>query len=366
MHSIFLVKNQQLIAKPLSANYLPADPCFPDGLSIRLIGYHSVTMPHNELLIENHINQTLPMKTIEKIILLLLAAGLTTSMHTGSTMAILASAFTLFCGFYFFHLNAIHGIKWLQLKKTATFIYKSALPFLLIYLVAVVLNVFYGLTYTDSNTFKPEYLITPYAHKESALLPVLYASGLFYGYLRTNRKAVVVTLATTGVLIITGLVYVNLPTDTLFKKNNTYQEITQLTTIQELVKAPQFKDKTLYIDLWYSSCSPCIAQFKNHLPDLKREVAENNLEVEYIYLARETSHPDSKQRWTRAIEKYGLKGWHYYFPKEKEQAIWEEIATSSGFGYPHYLIAKKGKILSYQAPLPEAYEEVIQIMQSDQ
>ena len=134
-------------------------------------------------------------------------------------------------------------------------------------------------------------------------------------------------------------------------------------SIQELVDLPQFRDKTVYIDLWFSSCAPCIKQFKDHLPKAKERLASS--EVVYLYLARETGHPDSVSRWKNAIAEYNLKGWHYYFPKANERIIWDQIRANSDVrieGYPHYLVAKNGEIISYNAPKPSEIEELLEII----
>lgn len=307
------------------------------------------------------------MKHLEKIILILLAIGLMTTLNTGTAIGIIASGFTLISGCYFFYRNSFKGLRLLTSGQLRTFLLKSLLPFLIAYAVALVLNVFYGLTYVENSEFQLGYLATPFAHKETALLPVLYGFGLCYGYLRNNKKAIKITLAGVGFIIISGAVYINLPADTIFRQDENYREIEQMSSLETLVNSAEFKDKTVYIDLWYSSCGPCIDQFKNHLGTLKRDLEENNLDVAFVYLGRETSHPDSRQRWHRAIEKYELKGWHYYFSKDQAAQLWKEINTglteTTPQGYPHYLVAKNGKIISYRAPRPEGAEALLKLLQ---
>ena len=68
----------------------------------------------------------------------------------------------------------------------------------------------------------------------------------------------------------------------------------------------------------------------------------------------------------RAVEKYDLKGWHYYFSKDKEPLLWEEITQNLPkdhmSGYPHYIIAKNGEIISFDAPKPESPEDLIKLL----
>ncbi|WP_224491549.1 TlpA family protein disulfide reductase [Robertkochia flava] len=308
------------------------------------------------------------MKRTEKIVFLLLGVTLLIIYpNTSSFPAFCASAFTVLSGMLFFALNTQKGICLLSQRKGSNFFLQNLLPFLVCYGVALLLNVWYWMSFSPDASFKWRYLLESFPHKESAMLPVLYTLGLFYGYLRPHMKAVKVTLAAVAVLLISGFIYLNIPVEDRLAKNENYHIITQeVQSIDALIKQPQFKDKTLYIDLWYSSCSPCVKQFKEYLPQLKKEITKQGVSVEYIYLARETSHPDSKQRWRNAIEKYELKGWHYYFVKEKAQGYWDEITRElhPGFtaGYPHYLIAKNGKIVSYNAPYPEEVASVLNLL----
>mgnify|MGYP005992743971 CR=1 FL=1 len=135
-------------------------------------------------------------------------------------------------------------------------------------------------------------------------------------------------------------------------------------SIEEIIALPQFKNKIVYIDRWYSSCSPCISDFKNYVPNLKKEMATSNIDIEYLYLGKETSIPISKQLWINSIKKYNLKGWHYYFSKEDHNIIFKTLnenlirKNKPINGYPHYLIAINGKIVDYDAPTPDKIEEI--------
>lgn len=132
-------------------------------------------------------------------------------------------------------------------------------------------------------------------------------------------------------------------------------------SLESILNQPQFADKIVYIDLWYSSCSPCLEDF-GELPKLKPELEQYR--IEYLYLARETSHPNSYQRWKSAIKKYNLKGWHVYMSEDLRDNVWELIERNSNDGikgYPRYLLVNKSSlIVSYNAPRPSETLELIE------
>ncbi|MGB0524222.1 MAG: TlpA family protein disulfide reductase [Flammeovirgaceae bacterium] len=280
-----------------------------------------------------------------------------------SFIGFFASIYQLIAGFIFFVVNATLGILWLQQKKRS-FVTKSILPFVLSYSVCVILYTFYWVSWSDGDTFQFAYTLRSYPHQESLLLLSLYFAGLLYGYLRRNRKALKVTVGTLLVGALSFVLFYLQPFTTTSAQIDGVQFIDgNYNSIEALIRQDQFKNKTVYIDLWFSSCSPCIDQFKHHLPKLKKELAAH--EISYLYLARETSHLDSKQRWIKAIAKYNLKGWHYYFPKADERIIWDEIRNNVKLeyeGYPHYLIAKNGKVISYNAPRPNDSDLVLKLL----
>ncbi|WP_420316237.1 TlpA family protein disulfide reductase [Ekhidna sp.] len=307
------------------------------------------------------------MNRIEIIIFSILA--LITSnefLNYSSSIGFLASIYQLLVGFTFFVLNATLGSLWLQKGKITRFAIKSFIPFLLAYFLCVILHTAYWLSLSENASFQLWYTLRPFPHKESMMLVALYCFGLLYGGIKNNKKVLKITLISLlGVISLVIILYVQALNKNLPKINEVEFIEDRYTSIEELLNLPQFANRTVYVDLWYSSCSPCIEQFKSHLPELKSRLDPNK--VSFLYLARETSHLDSKQRWIEAISKYQLKGWHYYFSKGDEQMIWDEIRTNIKielYGYPHYLIARNGKIISYNAPKPSEIEKVLKALSS--
>lgn len=225
-----------------------------------------------------------------------------------------------------------------------------------------------------ADVYKTEFMLSHLLHptiiKETLpLLVVALVFSLVYSGIKQlilHRKFVIlkkISFSVIAVLFITGAaLLINYQIDlsysgdreTLFidKEHNSLHDIVQL---------PQFRNKVVYIDLWYSSCGPCIQEFQ-HLADLKAQL--KGKEVAYLYLARETSHPNSRQRWKNAIQKYNLQGWHVYMNKQLEEQVWSSILenqkNSATVAYPRYLlVGKSGEFVSFDANRPSSGKEIV-------
>lgn len=228
------------------------------------------------------------------------------------------------------------------------------------------------LTNLSNVSFEFKHLFrTSYPYRSNGILPILYFAGMIVGILKRNRKALKVALVSVGfciVIVLCSFALKNFLTDENI--DGTFFIDGKYSSIEEIIQLPQFQTKTVYIDLWYSTCTPCIDQMKNHVPKLKRELKNSNLDIEYLYLGKETSHLNSKQKWLQAINKYQLKGYHYYFKKSEESSFWETLVPElkrkgkKTFGYPQYLIAKNGQIVEYDAPYPELHSNLKEILLS--
>ncbi len=150
--------------------------------------------------------------------------------------------------------------------------------------------------------------------------------------------------------------------DTSFQGNDSiYFMDEEYKSLTSILAEKRFKNKVVYIDLWYSSCAPCIKEFKK-LPSIKRKLDSNK--VEFLYLARETSHPNSLQLWKNSIQKYDLKGSHIYMTDRLRENVWQLIESNNDDtfrAYPHYLLVdKSGKIISYNAKKPSDGKSLIE------
>jgi thiol-disulfide isomerase/thioredoxin len=179
--------------------------------------------------------------------------------------------------------------------------------------------------------------------------------GILFGLRRTVVKKIIYSIS--AAVLLAGVVFVvKYFIDIRYEGDDKIRFVEKdYATFEDLMQDRRFADKVVYVDLWYSSCSPCIEEFSK-LPALKNELAKDN--VEYLYLARETSHQNSAQRWKNAIKKYNLEGSHVYMSKELEKNVWELIGknmpdSSMLEAYPHYMIIDKAKIVSFSADRPQ-------------
>ena len=253
-------------------------------------------------------------------------------------------------------------------KKWKLVLLQNLLPLILAYFVSVILFTYYLVNLGESSFELKHIFQTSYPYTANTELIGLYLIGFFTAFI--TMPNILKILKITTLICVLSLVGIwgykfIVQTDQLAGVQvleNKYQ------SIEEIITQDQFKDKIVYIDLWFSSCGPCIDQMKNHLPKLKNELAQSNLNVAYLYLGKETSGPLSKERWWKVIKKQNLKGHHLYIENSEIKSFWATILPvlkEKGvrpYSYPHYLIAIQGKIVDYDAPYPEEFEKVKEIM----
>ncbi|SMC32301.1 TlpA family protein disulfide reductase [Moheibacter sediminis] len=110
------------------------------------------------------------------------------------------------------------------------------------------------------------------------------------------------------------------------------------TTVGEVLG--KYKGKTVFLDLWASWCPDCI----KGLPKLK-EVQAQYPDVVYLFLSLD--RVGKEDAWKTAIDKYEIKGEHYWFNAEWKNAFTIYIGIN---WIPRYmLIDKEGKIAHYYA-----------------
>lgn len=283
---------------------------------------------------------------------------------------IFANSLTLISAFSFCYLNARFAQGWIKNKGLNYFFLISTLPFLGIYIASLNLYILY-ITDLLNSSFNIAYLYkSAYPYQSSIELPILYISGIMLSFIK--RDILIKTLKIGFATIVTIGIGIFIYTQFLsLDKIEGVQVIEEkYSSIEEIVSLPEFENKIVFVDMWYSSCTSCIEQMTDYLPQFKREMKDEQLEVEYLYIGRETSGPMSKKLWWNAIEKLNLKGWHYYAEKNEAKNYWKTILPTlkkkgkRAYGYPHYLIAKNGKIMDYDAPYPQYSEQIKSILLS--
>lgn len=112
-----------------------------------------------------------------------------------------------------------------------------------------------------------------------------------------------------------------------------------------------FKGKYLLIDVWSTTCTPCIREFP-YLEKLRNEFENRDLKIITACLSNETA-------WKRALTKYGLKHDQFRIENGWSSSFKDDYIKSSGV--PLYiLIDPNGFLIDARAPKPsENLKELI-------
>lgn len=118
-------------------------------------------------------------------------------------------------------------------------------------------------------------------------------------------------------------------------KNFTSLEGTEI-TFKNILKANE--GKTIVIDIWASWCPDCI----KGIPSIEK-MQEQFPDVAYVFLSLDKT----PEAWKEAIEKYKLKGSHYYLNEKMSGEFGKSIDLD---WIPRYIIVnKEGKIVDYKS-----------------
>jgi thiol-disulfide isomerase/thioredoxin len=121
-------------------------------------------------------------------------------------------------------------------------------------------------------------------------------------------------------------------------------------TLEELIANDDFKDNVLYIDIWGTSCAPCIQEFK-FVPAIKERYKDK--QVKFIYLSAPYGHFYDERKWKYMIKKYNLTGFNMLMSTDFYNSIWTYEGIRNPFMIPHYiLVDRKGKIIEINAARP--------------
>lgn len=128
---------------------------------------------------------------------------------------------------------------------------------------------------------------------------------------------------------------------------------TETSSLQKLI-TKDLKGKVVYVDFWGTSCGPCLVEFRNFIPDLKKRYVGKN--VRFLYISQ-----GSEYIWKRQVEKYNIEGFHLLLnEKQYENLYRNSIADSVGLiTMPRYLIIDKhGSIVEANAKRPSDRESL--------
>ena len=313
-------------------------------------------------------------RKVELIILLLLFLLLGYCSITSderSPFQFFYTCFLFLSGGAIFFGNLYYLIPALLKKQKGTFFIWNGVLLLLGYFVSAF---FLASWMADVQNIEVEtiHLIHPTIIKDAlSFLLTFFLLGVTYAFIRhlfisgKLRLLKKITVYTAAGIAAAGLgFFINYQLDVNYEGDTAVHFIKEeYESFEEISLLPQFRNKVVYVDLWFSSCSPCLNEF-TYLPTLKAQL--KNQDIEYLYLAQETSHSNSRQRWKNTIKKFNLQGWHVYMNKQLEQQIWGMILAHDNTPaapaiYPRYLlIDKNGKLVSYNAKRPSQKELLIQ------
>ena len=74
----------------------------------------------------------------------------------------------------------------------------------------------------------------------------------------------------------------------------------EYTGFRELVQDPALKGKILYVDVWRTTCRPCLIEFEA-APKLKKYFNQYSNKIAFVYLGADISVPGERFRWKKMI-----------------------------------------------------------------
>lgn len=117
-------------------------------------------------------------------------------------------------------------------------------------------------------------------------------------------------------------------------------------TLNEILKHPDFNNKVIFVDVWGTSCGPCIKQFA-YKDSLEAHFAGKP--ITFLYLAYKYNKANDIRRWKSMIRKYNLKGYHFFmnwdFYYDLEDTIDEDVDKT--LAIPRYFIVGMDKEIVY-------------------
>lgn len=129
------------------------------------------------------------------------------------------------------------------------------------------------------------------------------------------------------------------------------------TSFDALLK--NYKDKTVYVDLWATWCAPCKEEFAFG-KELKSYLKSKNIAMLYISMDRD----DADEQWKNMIKFYGLTGEHIRVSPSLQKDIINRFYDGKSYSIPRYMIIKNGKILNDAAMQPSDKEKLYKQIES--
>lgn len=127
----------------------------------------------------------------------------------------------------------------------------------------------------------------------------------------------------------------------------------EIETLAEIVSLPGLCGRYCLIDLWASWCIPCRQQFR--FTEQLHEITARYDSLQLVYIS--IDKPETADRWTKAVEKHALAGWHIRAGQSLLEDITQKVYQNRNITIPRYiLLAPSGEIVCPDLPRPNRYE----------
>jgi len=139
------------------------------------------------------------------------------------------------------------------------------------------------------------------------------------------------------------------------KKNNYFEiiELKKHKIVSELfTKLSKLNDSVLYVDLWATTCEPCIRQME-FMPEIKEKTKYKN--IKFIYICQD----HGSERWKKMVSKFKISGEHIELSNDEFSYL---LYLFKKKGIPAYfIIDTKGRVLysDQEVPRPSDSKELV-------
>ncbi|MDR1742434.1 MAG: redoxin family protein, partial [Dysgonamonadaceae bacterium] len=132
-----------------------------------------------------------------------------------------------------------------------------------------------------------------------------------------------------------------------------------ISSFRDLAQTHELKGGYVYIDLWASWCSPCLAQFKYNGQLHELLAGYGNIQTVYISIDEDRE----EKTWRKQIDFHSLDGYHIRASKPLVNYISSALYEGKSVAVPRYLILNKnGDILDANLPRPSQITQLKEVL----
>ncbi|SDL58153.1 Thiol-disulfide isomerase or thioredoxin [Pedobacter sp. ok626] len=138
----------------------------------------------------------------------------------------------------------------------------------------------------------------------------------------------------------------------LNQKQKIIADYGKIDSFEQLLR--QFKDKTVFIDIWATWCGPCKEEFRYN-KDLEQFLTSKDIDILFI----STDKDEADEQWKTMIKYYNLEGWHIRTNKALLQDLKNKFwAGKNGYAIPRYVLVSRGKVVNANTFRPSDKEQL--------